>query len=349
MTMCLSVASGDVLEAADRIGPHVRITPVFATVIDGRCLTLKLENLQVTGSFKFRGALNGLITNNTGAHIVAASGGNHGLGVATAARIKDVSAVVYVPRTTPEAKIRRIAAEGARAVRHGGCYADAEAAAAEIKGVSPVVYVPRTTPEAKIRRIAAEGARVVRDGECYADAEAAARAWAARSGGIYLHAYDDPAVIAGQGTVGLEIARQAPWCDSVAAAVGGGGLAAGLSVSVGSDRTIVAVEPEHCNALHAAFSAGGPVDAPVDSVTASALGASRVGENAFALLSSGRVQLALVTEQEITHARDRLWEEFRLAVEPAAAVPFAAWLAGRVPGQHPCLVLCGANTDWRPA
>src|ERR1039457_2165685 len=285
MTMCLSVASGDVLEAADRIGPHVRITPVFATVIDGRCLTLKLENLQVTGSFKFRGALNGLITNNTGAHIVAASGGNHGLGVATAARIKDVSAVVYVPRTTPEAKIRRIAAEGARVVRHGECYADAEAAA----------------------------------------------------------------VSAGQGTVGLEIARQAPWCDSVAAAVGGGGLAAGLSVSVGSDRTIVAVEPEHCNALHAAFSAGGPVDAPVDSVTASALGASRVGENAFALLSSGRVQLALVTEQEITHARDRLWEEFRLAVEPAAAVPFAAWLAGRVPGQHPCLVLCGANTDWRPA
>jgi threonine dehydratase len=306
MTMCLSVASSDVLEAADRIGPHVRITPVFATVIDGRCLTLKLENLQVTGSFKFRGALNSLITNNTGdpkTHIVAASGGNHGLGVATAARIKDVPAVVYVPLTTPEAKVRRITAEGARVVRHG---------------------------------------------ECYADAEAAARAWAARSGGIYLHAYDDPAVIAGQGTVGLEIARQAPWCDSVAAAVGGGGLAAGLSVSVGSDRTIVAVEPEHCNALHAAFSAGGPVDAPVDSVTASALGASRVGANTFALLSSGRVQLALVTEQEITHARDRLWEEFRLAVEPAAAVPFAAWLADRVPGRHPCLVLCGANTDWRP-
>jgi threonine dehydratase len=306
MTMCLSVASSDVLEAADRIGPHVRITPVFATVIDGRCLTLKLENLQVTGSFKFRGALNGLITNNIGdpkAHIVAASGGNHGLGVATAARIKDVPAVVYVPRTTPEAKVRRIAAEGARVVRHG---------------------------------------------ECYAEAEATARAWAARSGGIYLHAYDDPAVIAGQGTVGLEIARQAPWCDSVAAAVGGGGLAAGLSVSVGSDRAIVAVEPEHCNALHAAFSAGGPVDAPVDSVTASALGASRVGEHTFALLSSGRVQLALVTEQEITQARDRLWEEFRLAVEPAAAVPFAAWLADRVPGQHPCLVLCGANTDWRP-
>jgi threonine dehydratase len=300
----LSVTIGDVREAADRIGPYVRLTPVFATKIGGRPVTLKLENLQVTGSFKFRGALNGVIAHTPEGHVVAASGGNHGLGVATAAKIMGLSATVYVPRTTPEAKVRRIAAEGARVVRHG---------------------------------------------ECYADAEAAARAWAEQSGGMFLHAYDDPAVIAGQGTVGLEIDRDAPWCDSVAAAVGGGGLAAGLSVSLGPDRTVVAVEPEHCNSLHAAFSAGRPVDAPVDSVTASALGASRVGENAFALLSSGQVQLALVTEQEIAHAQSLLWEELRLAVEPAAAVPLAAWLAGRVPGHHPCLVLCGANTDWHPA
>jgi threonine dehydratase len=112
---------------------------------------------------------------------------------------------------------------------------------------------------------------------------------------------------------------------------------------------VVAVEPEHCDSLHAAFSAGAPVDAPVDSIAASALGASRVGANAFALLSSGKVELALATEPEIARARDLLWEELRLAVEPAAAVPFAAWLAGRVPGDHPCLVLCGANTDWQPA
>jgi threonine dehydratase len=300
----LSVTISDVREAADRIGPHVRITPVFTTKIGRRPVTLKLENLQVTGSFKFRGALNGVIARNTGRHVVAASGGNHGLGVAAAAKIMDLSATVYVPRTTPEAKARRIAAQGARVVRHG---------------------------------------------QCYADAEAAARAWAGQSGGMYLHAYDDPAVIAGQGTVGLEIDRHAPWCDSVAAAVGGGGLAAGLSVSLGPDRTVVAVEPEHCNSLHAAFTASGPVDAPVDSAAASELGASRVGANAFALLSSGTVQLALVTEQEIAHARDLLWEEFRLAVEPAAAAPFAAWLADRVPGHHPCLVLCGANTDWHPA
>jgi len=195
----LPVTSDDVRGAAGRIGPYVRTTPVFATEIGGRPVTLKLENLQVTGSFKFRGALNGVIARGAGEHVVAASGGNHGLGVATAAKIMGLSATVYVPRTTPEAKARRIAAQGARVVRHG---------------------------------------------EAYADAETAARAWAEQSGGSYLHAYDDPAVIAGQGTIGLEIVRQAPWCDSVAVSVGGGGLAAGLSVSLGPDRTLVAVEPE---------------------------------------------------------------------------------------------------------
>src|SRR5205814_8427756 len=127
-------------------------------------------NLQVTGSFKFRGALNGVIARGAGGpgaggpgaggrpgeHVVAASGGNHGLGVATAAKIMGLSATVYVPRTTPEAKARRIAAQGARVVRHG---------------------------------------------DIYADAETAARAWAEQSGRCYLHAYDDPAVIAGQGTI----------------------------------------------------------------------------------------------------------------------------------------------------
>ena len=263
------VTSDDVREAAERIGPYVRTTPVFATAIGGRLVTLKLENLQVTGSFKFRGALNCVIAGGAGGHLVAASGGNHGLGVAAAAKLTGLPATVYVPRTTPEAKARRIATQGAQVVRHG---------------------------------------------ETYADAETAARAWAEQSGGRYVRAYDDPAVIAGQGTIGLEIARHAPWCDSVAVSVGGGGLAAGLSVSLGRDRLVVAVEPERCNSLHAAFLAGGPVDAPVDSVAASALGAARIGQHGFALLASGQVQLALVTEREIAQARDLLWEELRLAV-----------------------------------
>jgi threonine dehydratase len=100
--------------------------------------------------------------------------------------------------------------------------------------------------------------------------------------------------------------------------------------------------------VHRALAAGHPLDAPVDSVAASALGATRVGEVPFAVLAragatGAGVTSVLVTDAEIVAAQDRLWEEFRLAVEPAAAAPFAAWLAGRVPGERACLVLCGAN------
>lgn len=300
----LTVSRSDVRAAAGRIAPRARLTPVITTAVDGRVVTLKLEHMQVTGSFKFRGALNALTASTGAGPVVAASGGNHGAGVAAAARLLGRPATVYVPRATPEAKTRRIAAEGADVVRHG---------------------------------------------DRYAEAEIAARNSAEESGATFVHPYNDPDVIAGQGTIGWEITWQAPGCDTVVAAVGGGGLAAGLAVGAGPSRTVVAAEPEHCNALHAAFAAGEPVDAPVDSVAASALGASRVGELPFALLSSRSARLALVTDQEITGARDRLWEDLRLAVEPAAAVPFAAWLAGRVPGRHACVVLSGANADWLPA
>ena len=103
------------------------------------------------------------------------------------------------------------------------------------------------------------------------------------------------------------------------------------------------VEPEHCRAVHAALTGGAPVDVPVESVASSALGASRIGELPFAVLRAADALPLLFTDAEILAARDRLWEELRLRVEPAAAAPFAAWLAGRVPAGPTCLVLCGAN------
>lgn len=296
----------DVRHAAARIAGHARRTPVLAITIDGRPVTLKLEFLQVSGSFKFRGALNAvtLAVEDGARQVITASGGNHGAAVAAAARLRGVPASVYVPHGTPAAKVRRIAAAGAQVVEHG---------------------------------------------HRYAEADMAARAEAAASGGTYLHAYNDPPVLAGQGTVGLEITEQAPDCDVVVAAVGGGGLAAGIGTAIGTERTLVAVEPENCDCLHVAFTAGAPADAPAEGVAASALGASRVGELAFAILSSRPTELAHVTDQEILAARDRLWDELRIAVEPAAAAPFAAWLAGRVPGSRPCLVVCGANAAWTPS
>jgi threonine dehydratase len=144
-----------------------------------------------------------------------------------------------------------------------------------------------------------------------------------------------------------------PECDVIAVPVGGGGLLAGVAGAVssaGPARFVVGVEPEGCPTLHEAVSAGIPVDVAIDggSVAASALGASRAGRLALNAYQSGNTRLAMVSDKQIIAARDRLWEEFRLAVEPAAATVFAAWLSGQVPGDFPCLVLSGANADWTP-
>jgi threonine dehydratase len=300
MTTLLGLpTAADVATAATTIRPHARRTPVLRASIRGRDVLLKLEHLQLSGSFKLRGALNALACVDHPARVVTASGGNHGLAVATAATLLGVPATVYVPESAPQSKTRRIEATGARLVRHGATYAEA------------------------------------------ADAALAA----VTSQDVYLPAYDHPDVIAGQGTVGAEIIADAPEVDAVVVAAGGGGLAAGTALGIG-DRTTVAVETAGCHALHAALQAGRPVDTEVSGVAASALGATRVGDLPFAVLNSPNTVPVLVSEDEVLAAQTLLWEEFRTAVEPAAAAPFAAWLAGRVPGRLPCIVLCGANSAW---
>lgn len=300
MTTSVLPTEADVAAAAPRIQPYVRRTPLLAADVDGRPLVLKLEHLQRTGSFKLRGAVNALLSGQLPDLVVTASGGNHGLAVATAARLLDVPAVVYVPETVPAGKARRIEAAGAKLVRHGARYAEAA--------------------EAALAAATGPGAR-------------------------YVPAYDAAEVIAGQGTVAAEVVAERPDVDALVVAVGGGGLAAGTALGAGG-RPVVAVEPEGCCCLHEALAAGRPVDSAVDSVASSALGATKVGTLPFALLRDAHS--VLVTDAELLAARDRLWDEFRLAVEPAAAAPFAAWLAGRVPGDVACVILCGANTDWTP-
>jgi threonine dehydratase len=299
----LMLSAADVGAAAGRIRPYARRTPLLDLEIGNRRVLLKLEYLQRSGSFKLRGALNAMLGGPLDHHVVAASGGNHGLAVATAASLLGASSTVYVPENVPAAKACRIEAAGARLVRHGATFAEAASAASDA---------------------------------------------AARPGHRFLHPYDDPAVVAGQGTVAAEILADAPGVDAIATAVGGGGLTAGTALA-SAGRRVVAVEPEHCRCLHDALAAGEPVDSAVDSVAVSATGASRVGDVPFTVLAAHDVSSVLVSDEEILEARDRLWEECRIAVEPAAAVPFAAWLAGRVPGDLPCLVLCGANADWTAA
>jgi threonine dehydratase len=285
--------------AAARVAPYVRRTPLLRTVVDGKPLLLKLENLQRTGSFKFRGALNALLAGGKPDHVVTASGGNHGMAVATAASILGISATVYAPESIPDGKARRIVAAGAELVLAGQTYAEAAKLAEE----QPGMYVP---------------------------------------------AADHADVVAGQGTVTAEIIADASDVDTIVVASGGGGLAAGTVLAAG-DRRVVSVEPHNCQSVHDALAAGAPVDSAVDSVAASALGATRCGEVPFDILQAAPPLSLLVSDEQILAARDRLWEDFRLAVEPAAGAAFAAWLAGEVPGELPCLVICGANTDWTPA
>ena len=230
----------------------------------------------------------------------------------------------------------------------GGNHGLGIATAARWLGVPATVFVPGTVPEVKARRVAGQGAEVRRVGTKYADADAAAREFAEAGGFYYVHAYDDPAVVAGQGTLGLEILDDLPECDTVAVPVGGGGLLAGVAGAI-APRHAVGVEPEGCPTLHAAVKAGEPVEVGADSVASSSLGASMIGRHALDAARRYDVGLAMVDDEQIIAARDRLWEEFRLAVEPSAAVVLAAWLSGQVPGEHPCLVLSGGNADWSPA
>jgi threonine dehydratase len=318
--------AASVAEAAATIAPYVRRTPVLRAEIDGRPLVLKLEHLQRGGSFKLRGAVN-----------VLAAGARRARATEPARSPFDTAS------DTPPSL-----SEGAVVTASGGNHGIAVATAAAVLGLPATVYVPVAAPEGKTRRIEAAGARLVRHGASYAEAAAAALAEAQADGVRYVPAYDDPAVVAGQGTVTAESVADAPEVDSVVLAAGGGGLSAGAALAAG-DRTVVVVEPEHCCCVHRALAAGRPVDAAVDSVAASALGATRVGDVPFAVLSGSAgtaadVVSVLVTDAELIAAQSRLWEEFRLAVEPAAAAPFAAWLAGRVPGERACLVVCGANT-----
>src|SRR5699024_3262804 len=163
------------------------------------------------------------------------------------------------------------------------------ATAARLIGVHAIVYVPETVPEAKAGPLAATGAEIVRVGDHYAQAAEAAYARAEREGARYLHAFDDPLVVAGQCTIGLEVAT---------VAVGGGGLAAGVRLGA-EGRTVVGAEPQGCQSLHTALAKDRPVETSVDSVASSALGASTLGQVPFSVLRAHPITPVLVSDTEI--------------------------------------------------
>jgi threonine dehydratase len=233
-------------------------------------------------------------------------------------------------------------------VASGGNAGLAQAYVANELGVTATVFVPESAPEVKVERIRSYGAEVRRVGNEYADAYRAATEFGRATGAALAHAYDQPEVAAGAGTLAEEILDDEPAIDTIVVAVGGGGLYAGVAAAALGRARVVVVEPERIPTLHRAMTEGRPVDVEVSGVAADSLGARRIGDLAFAAQQAEPPISVLVTEDEIVTARSQLWSDYRIASEFGAATAYAALLSGRyVPGagERVAVVICGANTD----
>lgn len=304
----------EIESAARRIGagsrPFLRETPLWklpGSALGLRCaeVWLKLEHLQVGGSFKARGMLNRLLANPMpDAGVIVASGGNAGIATAAAARALGVACEVFVPEVSPEAK------------------------------------------RARLREL---GATVVVTGASYAEAFEACVARQRETGALMTHAYDQSEVVAGAGTLALEIEEQGGRLpDSLLVSVGGGGLIGGVAAWVDSRAHVVALEPERAPTLHAARAAGMPVDVEVGGLAADSLGARRIGAIGWEVSQRHVHASLLLPDDAIRAAQLWLWKEFKLAVEPAAALGLAALQTGAYrpqPRETVALILCGANCD----
>ena len=229
----------------------------------------------------------------------------------------------------------------------GGNHGAAVAFAAMTLKVPAKIFVPTVSSPAKIDRIRSYGADLVVGGDRYADALAASETWAADSGALPVHAFDQPETLLGQGTVGLELTEQAPELDTVLVAVGGGGLIGGIAAWYAGATRVVAVEPEGAPTLHEALKAGRPVDAPAGSVAADSLAPRRVGELMFPIARAYVERVVLVTDAAILRAQQTLWEALRIVAEPGgcatlAAIQSAAYTPRK--GERIGIVVSGGNT-----
>jgi threonine dehydratase len=230
----------------------------------------------------------------------------------------------------------------------GGNHGIAVSHVASVLGLAAEVFVPSTSPATKQERIAANGAKLVLAGDIYDDAQAAADERARETGALLVHPYDHPHVVAGQGTVGAELARQAPNLDTVLVAVGGGGLIAGVASWFRGDVKVVSVEPETIPAMASALRDGTPVEVPVSGLAADSLGAKRIGAVPWACASPFVHEAVLVSDDDIRAAQRALWRQFHLVVEPGGAAAAAALLSGAyrpADGERVCAIVCGTNTD----
>jgi threonine dehydratase len=230
----------------------------------------------------------------------------------------------------------------------GGNHGIAVAYAARQLGHRAEIFVPEIVSPVKVQRLRDYGASVTITGAVYADALAASRERAETTGALVVHAYDQPEVLAGQGTTGRELEQQCPDLDSVLVAVGGGGFIGGIAAWYQGRVKVIAVEPQTSAALAQALRAGTPVDVDVSGVAADSLGARRVGEIMFPLAQQYIDQVVLVTDDDIRAAQRALWRELRVIAEPGGATALAALCSGRYRPQSDervGVLVCGGNTD----
>src|ERR1051326_3062793 len=311
MTLAPDIAA--IRTAADRIATEVRRTPMVLAEhdkvrLEGRVL-LKLECLQVTGSFKPRGAMNTLRSlepDEIRRGIITASGGNHGLAVAYAGYVAGAPATIFLPTSAPKSKIAKLEAWGAKVVVGGAFWDEASRAALD-------------EPE--------------------------------RRGLTYIHPFADPRVIAGQGTLGLEILDQAPELDTVLVAIGGGGLIAGIALAIRALRPtvkVIGIEPTGAPTLYESVKARKLVELPRIDTAAGTLAPRMSATINLEIISKHVDEIMLVSDEEMREAARWLWFEHGIAAELSGAASLALLLAGRYkpkPGETVCALVCGAGTD----
>lgn len=309
----MTITLQHIQDAHTRIIPYIRRTRMLrahptkqhAAIADN--LYLKLEHMQITGSFKARGAINKLLTlspEQIARGLITASGGNHGLGVAYAGWLAKEAATIYLPHNTPMEKAH------------------------------------------KLERW---GANVVFEGQVWDDANRAALARAERDNMTYVHPFADPAIIAGQGTVGIEILQDAPDIDVLVVAIGGGGLISGVSIAAKTLNPrikIIGVEPVGAATLYESLRQGRVIELPEIHTAANTLAPRQSATLNLEIIQHYVDEIVLVTDEEMHEAAHWLWDELAIAAELSGAAAVAALLTHKVTSSAKvCALVCGAGTD----
>ncbi|MFY0570827.1 threonine ammonia-lyase [Archangium lansingense] len=301
-------------DAQQRIGDAVYRSPCpkseqFKELTDSAALFCKLENLQRTGAFKERGALNKLLTltpDERARGIIAASAGNHAQGLAYHAGRQGVNTTIVMPERTPLIKATRTRSYGAKVVLHGANFDEAYAEALRIQD---------------------------------------------RENRVFIHPFNDPLVIAGQGTIGLELLEQCPYMDMVVVPIGGGGLISGVACALKETNPrikVIGVQAAAIASMKASVDAGKLVELPAGTTIADGIAVKRPGEYTYEMIRRYVDDIVTVDEEEIANAILLLLEREKSVVEGAGAVGLAALINGKIPsarGRKVVLLISGGNID----